>query len=115
MSVPCKRKNDGIKIKTVQCKQNSTVRISYRIQIRPVPCKRSLILTRNKIRERKYFILWDIVNPQLGLGLGSGYGLGLGLDSVRGSTISHGMKYLPKGNFLLLDVFHLKLFSLQMI
>ena len=50
---------------------------------------------------RKYFILWDIVNPQLGsglglgLGLGSGLGLGLGLDSVRGSTISHKMKYLP--------------------
>ena len=49
---------------------------------------------------RKYFILWDIVNPQLGsglglgLGLGSGLGLGLGLDSVRGSTISHKMKYL---------------------
>ena len=40
---------------------------------------------------RKYFILWDIVNPQLGLGLG----LGLGLDSMRGSTISHKMKYLP--------------------
>ena len=34
-------------------------------------------------------ILWDIVNPHLGLGsgLGSGLGLGLGLDSVRGSTI----------------------------
>ena len=33
----------------------------------------------------------------LGLGLGSGLlGLGLGLDSVRGSTISHKMKYLPK-------------------
>ena len=31
----------------------------------------------------------------LGLGLGSGLGLGLGLDSVRGSTISHKMKYLP--------------------
>ena len=59
----------------------------------------------------KYFILcrilsilWDIVNPQLGsglglglsLGLGSGLGLGLGLDSVRGSTISHKMKYLPE-------------------
>ena len=56
---------------------------------------------------RKYFILWDIVNPQsgsglglwLGLGLGSGLGLGLGsglgLDSVHGSTISHKMKYLP--------------------
>ena len=54
---------------------------------------------------RKYFILWDIVNPQLGsgLGLGSGSGLGLGLglgsglglDSLRGSTISHKMKYLP--------------------
>ena len=52
---------------------------------------------------RKYFILWDIVNPQLGsglglglgLGLGSGLGLGLGLDSLRGSTISHKMKYLP--------------------
>ena len=53
---------------------------------------------------RKYFILWDIVNPELGLGLGSGLalrlrlgsglGLGLGLDSVRGSTISHKMKYL---------------------
>ena len=43
---------------------------------------------------------WDIVNPQLGLGLrlglGLGSGLGLGLDSVRGSTISHKMKYLPK-------------------
>ena len=42
---------------------------------------------------------WDIVNPQLGLGLrlglGLGSGLGLGLDSVRGSTISHKMKYLP--------------------
>ena len=36
---------------------------------------------------RKYFILWDIVNPQLGSGLG--------LDSLRGSTISHKMKYLP--------------------
>ena len=32
----------------------------------------------------------------LGLGLGSGLGLGLGLDSVRGSTISHKMKYLPR-------------------
>ena len=42
---------------------------------------------------RKYFILWDIVNPQLGSGLGSGLGLGFGLDSVRGSTISHKMKY----------------------
>ena len=41
---------------------------------------------------RKYFILWDIVNPQLGLGLG--LGLGLELDSVLGSTISHKMKYL---------------------
>ena len=30
----------------------------------------------------------------LGLGLGSGLGLGLGLDSARGSTISHKMKYL---------------------
>ena len=43
---------------------------------------------------------WDIVNPQLGLGLrlglGLGSGLGLGLDSVRGSTISHKMKNLPK-------------------
>ena len=47
------------------------------------------------------------MNPQLGsglgLGLGSGLGLlglglgsGLGLDSVRGSTISHKMKYLPQ-------------------
>ena len=64
---------------------------------------------------RKYFILWDIVNPQLGSGfglglelgsglglglglglrLGSGLGLGLGLDSVRRFTISHKMKYLP--------------------
>ena len=52
---------------------------------------------------RKYFILWDIVNPQfgsglglgLGLGLGSGLRLGLGSDSVRGSSISHKMKYLP--------------------
>ena len=37
------------------------------------------------------------VNPQLGSGLrlGIGLGLGLGLDSVRGSTISHKMKYLP--------------------
>ena len=26
----------------------------------------------------KYFILWDIVNTQLGSGLGSGLGLGLG-------------------------------------
>ena len=48
----------------------------------------------------KYFILWDIVNPQLGSGLGLvlglGSGLGLGLDSVRGSIIvSHKMKYLP--------------------
>ena len=39
---------------------------------------------------RKYFILWYIGNLQLG----SGSGLGLGLDSVRGSTISHKMKYL---------------------
>ena len=46
---------------------------------------------------RKYVILWDIVNLQLGSGLGPGlglglsYGLGLGLrlDSVRGTTISH--------------------------
>ena len=29
------------------------------------------------------------------LGLGSRLGLGLGLDSVRGCTISHKMKYLP--------------------
>ena len=44
-----------------------------------------------------------MVNPQLGsglglglgLGLGSGLGLGLEFDSVRGSTISHKMKYLP--------------------
>ena len=55
---------------------------------------------------RKYFILWDIVNPQLGSGLGlglglrlgSGLGLGVGLglrlDLVHGSTISHKMKYL---------------------
>ena len=45
---------------------------------------------------RKYFILWDIVNPQLGSGLGLalGSGFGLGLDSVRWSTISHKMKYL---------------------
>ena len=37
------------------------------------------------------------VNPQLGSGLGLGLGLGsgLGLDSVRGSIISHKMKYLP--------------------
>ena len=35
------------------------------------------------------------VRFRLGLGLGSGLGLGLGLDSVRGSTISHKMKYLP--------------------
>ena len=46
----------------------------------------------------------SMVNPQLGsglglgsvLGLGSGLGLRLRLDSVRGSTISHKMKYLPK-------------------
>ena len=31
----------------------------------------------------------------LGLGLALGLGSGLGLDSVRGSTISHKMKYLP--------------------
>ena len=46
---------------------------------------------------RKYFILCDIVNPQLGSGLGLGLGLGLGsglgLDSVRGSTISLKMKH----------------------
>ena len=30
------------------------------------------------------------------LGLGLGLGLGLRLDSVRGSTLSHKMKYLPK-------------------
>ena len=36
------------------------------------------------------------VRFRLGLGLGSGLGLGLGLDSVRGSTISHKMKYLPR-------------------
>ena len=52
-----------------------------------------------EVLRRKYFILWDIVNPQLesglGLGLGLGSGLVLGLDSVRGSTISHNMKYLP--------------------
>ena len=35
---------------------------------------------------------YRIVNPQLGSGLG------LGLDSVRGSTISHKMKYLPDHN-----------------
>ena len=45
------------------------------------------------------------LGSELGLGLGSGLGLvlgfglglgsGLGLDSVRGSTISHKMKYLP--------------------
>ena len=41
------------------------------------------------------------MNPQLGLGLvlssglGLGLGLRLGLDSVRGSTVSHKMKYLP--------------------
>ena len=35
------------------------------------------------------------VRVGLGLGLGSVLGLGLGLDSVRGSTISHKMKYLP--------------------
>ena len=29
-------------------------------------------------KERKYFILWDIVNPQLGSGLGLELGLGLG-------------------------------------
>ena len=57
--------------------------------------------------QRKYFILWDMVNSQLGLGLGlglcswlglglgSGLGLGLSLDSVRGSTISHKMKFQP--------------------
>ena len=43
---------------------------------------------------RKYFILWYIGNLQLGSGSGLGLGLGLGLDSVRGSTISHKMKYL---------------------
>ena len=37
---------------------------------------------------RKYFILWDIVNSQLGSGLGLRLGSGLGLDSVRVSTIS---------------------------
>ena len=39
------------------------------------------------------------MNPQLGSGLGLGLGLGsgLGLDSVRGSTTSHKMKYLPDG------------------
>ena len=47
------------------------------------------------------------MNPQLGsglglgLGLGSGLGLGLGLDSVRGSTISHKMKYLPGARVLI--------------
>ena len=45
---------------------------------------------------RTYFILCDIVNPQLGSGLGSEIGLGLGLDSMRGFTISHKMKcYYP--------------------
>ena len=48
------------------------------------------------LRPRKYFILWDIVNPQLGSWLGLGLGSGLGLDSVRRSTISHKMKYLPR-------------------
>ena len=42
--------------------------------------------TGASVFQRKYFILWDIVNLRLGLGLE--------LDSVCGSTISHKMKYL---------------------
>ena len=45
--------------------------------------KIAIFLTEN----RKYFILWDIVNQQLsglGLDLGSGLGLRLWLDSVGG-------------------------------
>ena len=55
----------------------------------PSPEPTFVVVSRYGPDRRKYFILSDIVNPPLGLGSG------LGLDSVRGSTISHKMKYLP--------------------
>ena len=57
----------------------SAVRIRVRIRVR--------FRIRIRIRFRVRF--------RVGLGLG----LGLGLDSVRGSTISHKMKYLPTKTF----------------
>ena len=46
---------------------------STRFMVRP--CDKA---SGNNCGNRKYFILWDIVNPQLGSGLGLGLGLGLG-------------------------------------
>ena len=53
----------------------------------------SAVSIRVRIRFRVRFRLG--LGLGLDLGLGSRLGLGLGFDSVRGSTISHKMKYLP--------------------
>ena len=52
MSLPCKRQNNGIKITTVQCKQNW---ISFRIQIRAVNA--ASIFTRAKLKTMQEHVL----------------------------------------------------------